>query len=252
MNCLLLSAQNDEKLFIKGYTINTENLDVVQLANIRNIKSNERWISNRNGFFNISVHPNDTIKISAIGFQNMFIAVQNILPKNHVDTIIVLMKSISYQLKDVTIKSNFRRDSIARIVSKLLLHDSLLNNYNRIYLRPKGKIYLSKNPLYPGIIYEGPLTDLYNKFSKEGKDNISFEAFVKYCSMQQKVDDKYNKELIKSLTNIDDLELDEFILFCNLNRNFIYSANQYDLYTAIKKCGDEFNAKHLRDRMKLR
>jgi hypothetical protein len=233
-----LSAQNDEIISLKGYTLNAEHLEVVQLANISNIRTKERWISNRNGFFKISVHQNDTIKITAIGYQNIFIPIKNILTKNLNDTIIILMTPISYQLKDVdVIRSNSKRDSIARVVAKLLLHDSLMNNYDRIYLRPKGKIYIGI-----GIIYEGLIQDLYNKFSKAGKDNISFEAFVKYVMMQQKVDEKYNRELVKQLTNINDSEVDEFIIFCNLNRNFIVSAREYDLYEAIKKCGESFKS----------
>ena len=242
--CLHLSAQNNEKISVNGFTLNTEHLEIVQLASITNIKSNEHWISNRNGCFKISVRQNDTIKITAIGYQTLFIPIKNILLQNIHDSIIILLKPIAYQLKDVNIiSSNFIRDSIARVVAKLLLHDSLLNNYDRIYFRPKGRILY--NPYYPAIIYEGPITDLYNKFSKEGKENISFETFVKYCSMQQKVDKKYNRELVKKITNIDDSNVNEFILFCNLSRSYIYSANEYDLYEAIKKCGDTYKADHL-------
>ena len=240
--CLHLSAQNNEKISVNGFTLNTEHLEIVQLASITNIKSNEHWISNRNGCFKISVRQNDTIKITAIGYQTLFIPIKNILLQNIHDSIIILLKPIAYQLKDVNIiSSNFRRDSIARVVAKLLLHDSLLNNYDRIYLRPKGKIYFSN-----GLIYEGMIQDLYNKFSKEGKENISFETFVKYCSMQQKVDEKYNRELVKRLTNIDNSEVDGLMHFCNLSRNFIYSAKEYDLYEAIKKCGNKYKEQQLK------
>ena len=247
--CLQLFAQSDDKISLKGFTLSSEHLEEVQLASITNIKSNEHWISNRNGYFKISVHQNDTLKITAIGYQTVFIPIKNILPQNIHDSIIILLKPVSYQLKDVNvIRSNYKRDSIARVVAKLLSHDSLMNNYNRIYKLPKGKIYSHPDTLtlIPTLVYERVISDLYNKFSKEGKENISFEAFVKYCSMQQKVDEKYNKELVKRLTRIDASEVDDFMIFCNLSRSFIYSAKEYDLYEAIKKCSDKYKEQQLK------
>lgn len=250
---ILSKAQSGDQVFLKGYTLNSEHLEIIQLASISTIPNSTKSISNRNGFFRITVHPNDTLKITAIGYQTAVIPVQQIMSTNSTDTIIVLMTAIAYQLNDLDIlPSNHHRDSIARIVAKLLVHDSLLNNYDRIYKRPKGKIYVNPNPLYPGIIYQGPITDLYNKFSKEGKDNISFEAFVKYSLRQMKYDERYNSEIVKRITQVNDFDVDELMQTCKLSREFVLIATDYELFEAIKKCGDIFKAEQQAKKLRLR
>ncbi len=237
---LLAVCQNEKTYIITGFTLNIENLTPVQLANIATTSSNKKFISNRNGSFKIDVRKDDSIKISAIGFSTVILSANKFIDKNLNDSLIILLTPQTYQLKDVVVKSNLIRDSIARLVALILMHDTLLNNYDRIYNRPKGEITFNKNYTQPGIIYIGPITDLYNKFSKEGKDDISFEEFVKYALQQKKVDDRYNKKLVKKITHIDDNQLEELMMYCKLEREFIINASDYDLIDTIKKCGENF------------
>ncbi|MFI5222434.1 MAG: hypothetical protein ACHQK8_08920 [Bacteroidia bacterium] len=245
-------AQNEERVNINGYTLNSEQLQAIPLTNISTRVGKERFISNRKGFFHMRVHPKDTLHFSAIGFAELYIPVQNLLHENQNDTLIILMTSVSYQLKEVKIVPNRERDSIARIVAKLLMHDSLLNNYDRVYKRPRGKLLVSPYLFAPGIIYEGPITELYNRFSKEGKDYVRFEEFVKYAKRQQIYDEKYNKEMVKKVTDIDDSDLDEFMMFCKPDKDFVINSNEYDLNEFVKKCAANFKEEQKKERTRLR
>jgi hypothetical protein len=81
-----------------------------------------------------------------------------------------------------------------------------------------------------------PLTAMYQQFSKEGKDAVRFEEFMAYMEKQKQVDRRYNRNLVKRVTNLPDMQLDEFIGFCKLDKDLIIYASDYELISLIKDC----------------
>jgi aspartate/methionine/tyrosine aminotransferase len=79
-----------------------------------------------------------------------------------------------------------------------------------------------------------------------------FEEFLQYAEKQKAVDRRYNKKVVKKVTNLPDEDLDAFMLFCRPDKDFVINAPDYDLYEAIKKCADDFNGKKMRERKRLR
>jgi broad-specificity NMP kinase len=97
-----------------------------------------------------------------------------------------------------------------------------------------------------------PLTAMYEAWSKEGEDMRKFEDFLHYAEQQKAIDKRYNKKIVKQITDIDEEDLDEFIMFCKMDRMFILTAQEYDLAEEIKKCGDKFKEKKIKENTKLR
>ena len=224
---------------VTGLLISDENAKPVQLANIINRSSAKRSLSSRQGIFRINVSPNDSIFFTSVGFDTLRLRGDELL-NQEADTVMLLMHYGSYRLKDVTIVySNRKRDSIARVVAQIFKYDTLLNNNDRIIHRPRG------GPNTNGTMgYTGAITELYYKFSKEGKDMVHFEEFVKYYREVQQADERYNKTIIQQMTNLPEYMLDDYILFCKMNRQFIIQASDYDLVRAIKDCEKNFRAKN--------
>lgn len=225
-------AQAPEKTLLIGYVISDANADIIQLASI-STKSGQKVVSNRQGLFRLNVFPTDTIYFSAIGFESLTVIAGTIFPANKGDTIKLMMHSTSYRLEDVTfVYGNKRRDSIARAAAEFLKTDPLMNNNDRILKRPRGS----------GL--SGPITEMYYQFSKAGKDMVKFEEFVRYYEAQKEVDKKYNKQVIKRATGLDDFYLDDFIQYCKMPRDFILQSNDYDLIKAIQDCGNRYKVEN--------
>lgn len=230
---LASGAQTDEpkEYKITGRTISSEGNEVVQLASIINLSSSKRAISNRQGYFKMLFLPDDTIFISAIGYQSMTVICRNIDLQKLTDTITVVMKAINVTLKEVNIvSSNPKRDSIARAAAEFLKNDPLMNNYDRILNRQRG-----------GLM--SPLTAMYQQFSKEGRDAVRFEEFLAYAERQKQADRRYNRDFVKRVTKLDDKYLDEFMLFCRLDKEFIIGSSEYELIQTTQKCEREFKVK---------
>ena len=229
-----------DKTLVAGFMLDETSFEPVPLANISIHPVGTKYISNRKGLFKIFISGTDSVYISAIGFKSKNFAASEIIPKNIDDTIRIYLRPIVYKLKDVNVVyTNRKRDSIARLVAEILKNDPLLNNYDRVINRPKGTI-------------RNPLTAMYEAWSKEGEDMRKFEDFLQYAEQQRAIDKRYNKKIIKNITDIDEEDLDEFIMFCKMDRIFILTAQEYDLVEAIKKCGENFNIQKSREKTKLK
>ncbi|MFI5222435.1 MAG: hypothetical protein ACHQK8_08925, partial [Bacteroidia bacterium] len=222
-----------------GYTIDESSFAPVPLANIHVNTDGARYVSNRTGLFRILISSNDTIFITAIGYREKIILAKNILPQNGDDTVRTYLRPIVYKLREVNVESNHKRDSIARLAAEILKTDPLLNNYDRVIKRDKG-----------GMM--SPLTAMYEAWSKEGQDMAHFEEFLRYAEQQKEIDKRYNRAVVKKVTEIEDEDLDDFMMFCKIKRTLILNAPDYDLYEAIRKCGNEFKENKSRERTRLR
>ena len=229
-----------DKIVLTGYFLDETSFEPIPLANIRVQPSGTKYISNRKGLFRIRISRNDSVYISAIGFKTKNFDANDIIPQIIDDTIRIYLRPLVYKLKEVNVVySNRKRDSIARLVAEILKTDPLLNNYDRVINRPKG-----------GVM--SPLTAMYESWSKEGQDMRKFEDFLHYAEQQKAIDKRYNKKIVHQITDIDDEDLDDFIMYAKIDRMFILTAQEYDLVEEIKKWGDKFKAKKLRENTKLR
>jgi hypothetical protein len=64
--------------------------------------------------------------------------------------------------------------------------------------------------------------------------------FMRHAEMLKQVDRRYNKKTIKRATSLNEEYLDDYILFCKLDRTFILSSSDYDLILAMRQCADRF------------
>lgn len=223
-----LTGLRAQQVLVKGFVMSIDSSRIVPLANILNKTSGQRFIGNRNGLFKAGLTPSDSIQITAIGYETLYFIAKDIIPEKPEDTIQLFMRPTAYLLKDITIVySNRRQDSIAQLAAEFLKNDPLMNNYDRVVKANEG-----------GMM--SPLTALYMEYSKEGLDRKRFMEFVRHAEMLKQVDRRYNKKTIKRATGLDDEYLDDYILFCKLDRSFILSSSDYDLILAMRQCADRF------------
>lgn len=232
---VLLQSLQAQQRVVTGLIISDENAQPVQLAGIRNLRTLKKSLSNRQGIFHIHVSPADSFVFTSIGFDPLTLSGKELLDAD-ADTVLLLMHAGTYRLKDATIVySNRKRDSIARVVAQVMKTDSLMNNNRRILNRPRGR-----EGSDVGMGYTGFITELYYQFSKEGKDMVRFEEFVKYYREVQQADIRYNKTTIQQITGLPENVLDDFILFCKIPRSFILESDDYTFIKAVKDCESRF------------
>lgn len=224
------TVKGQELQTLTGRTLSVGDAEIVQLVSILNVNTGKKYISNRQGYFKLFYQPNDTILFTAIGYDNLRLVTLSADKSMADDTILILLKSKVVKLKEFrVVSSNPKRDSIARAAAEFLKTDPLMNNYDRVLNRERGSIM-------------SPLTALYQQFSSEGKNAVRFEEFMAYMEKQKRVDRKYNRNMVKRATNLPEIQLEEFMGFCMLDKDFVIEASEYDLIKAIQNCLPSFNA----------
>lgn len=96
-----------------------------------------------------------------------------------------------------------------------------------------------RNYAYPcgGIIMPGPISLLYNQFSKEAKAKQLYGELM----TKEKAEKRYNKTVVARVTGLkkeDDIK--KFMDFCAMQIKFILESSDYQLYAAILDCYNEF------------
>ncbi|MCK5029756.1 MAG: hypothetical protein KAR57_08975, partial [Bacteroidales bacterium] len=71
-------------------------------------------------------------------------------------------------------------------------------------------------------------------FSKEAKDIRKYLDLEKESKIEDKVWEKYNENIVSSITGLSIQESKEFIEFCNFQDKYILSITDYNLHSEIK------------------
>jgi len=212
----------------------------VSYAHIIENKRNEGWVSDYYGKFMASVYPGDTIEVSAISFHKSLVFVPHTITDSEYKLDVIMIQD-TIQLRELVVHpwpatlSQLKRDFMKVEI------DDPADDINLYLPSMKDIAAMMRTPGVPGQIglYSGPgpLSILYDQFSKEGRSKRLYAELVK----KDKADRRYNEGLITRITGLkaeDDIK--KFMEFCALQVKFILESTDYELYAAILNCYDEF------------
>lgn len=105
---------------------------------------------------------------------------------------------------------------------------------------PGIKNYNRNESGLPTLTLQGPVTALYNALSKEGKEKRRVEAFKQENAKTKIIVGKYNIEVVKQVTQLNDDGARRFMEWCRFEDDFILRSTEYEMAVAMLKCLDEF------------
>lgn len=222
-----------DRFFIKGFVLDAETSKPLPLANIQNKNSGNKYISNRFGAFGIWVDINDTLLFSVLGYKMTSLIVKPY--KNIADSAPVKVKlnAAFIKLRDVNVTANKRRqDSLARLAAEKLKTDPLLNNYNSTY-----SIYNSAF---------GPFSSFLASGNKKIQEYEKLISLLELYRQRQRVEKRYNVELVMRSTDLKESEALELMRYCNLPDYFIMNSSDYDIILTIRNCYANFKGRRNR------
>lgn len=220
---------------IKGVIIDNSNGIKIPFANIFN-ESERTWVhAQENGTFSIWADKRDTLVVSAIGYYSELILLAHTLLQ---DSIMVKLESRTYEIGEAIIRvpkkySLFKQDVLNLDLPKTKL-DSVSEaltitskqvvkqaEYDRmvdeVFAREKGTLFVlgasikSKN--------EKDKKKLQKRKSKEIEQNL--------------INLKYNRDIIKKHTDLEENQILLFMQFCNFSNEFLLELSEYEIAEAI-------------------
>jgi len=203
-------------------------------AHIINITSNIGTLTNKEGKFVIQVKPEDTIRISSVGFKPKLLYIPYSYDSNLHELITLSMDTIAL--------------SVATIYPFPATLEALKKEFLTVEIEeesPAIELHLDKAGISPepqvGVVISGPFSALYNAFSRHAKIQKKYQSLVYKEQLRIKSTKIYNADLVRKITGLtNEEETKKFMEFCELEPEFILNSNEYDLYCAIYDCYVEF------------
>lgn len=248
----LRAQESNSVVSVEGY-ISTADGQYIENVHVVDITAKNGTTSNWQGQFRLSVHSGDTLRITCVGyFPNVYLV--PLVRTSPVIPLHVVMLVDTLQVSGATIYpwpadvKSLKKAIIAMDNQMPKAPDLRLNDfhYNAAIAPPRSPNTNLPGMSNPGLTYTipGPITALYNAFSKSAKSQQKYELLVNTDNRKVIAAKRYNADVVERITHFkSDKEIQDFMLFCNLQLNFILSSTEYELYNAIHNCLLAYNSR---------
>lgn len=81
---------------------------------------------------------------------------------------------------------------------------------------------------------------MWEWWSREGKEKRKLKEILKQDAIREKVDKRFESELIWELTGLYGEELERLKKYCNLPPGYVITANEYDFLLTLKTCYNNY------------
>lgn len=234
--CFNLSAQEQQKLIkITGRVIAVKDTSGISYANVLNLSYPSGTISDQVGNFTIVCRYGDTLQFSCLGYDHSYLNTKNLDATNIEHNVRIRLMSKIYQLPTVTIFPFSTRAGLKRAFLAMKLPEK---DIMEMAVAKRLKVSRYDVGAFPssGLTLPGPVSLLYDLFSKEGKNRRKFEKILQQESIDKLIDRRYNADIVARIIGNDDPNLvKDFMKYCHFSIGYISLVNDYDLYLNIKQ-----------------
>ncbi len=175
-------------------------------------------VSDQYGNFRITAGINDSISFSAIGYEKSVIVLTDSI--YHYNYFIKLEPKV-YELEETTVKPLQLNLSP---ISKFEIPIKLLPNQGGVNI-PTGI---------------SPVSFFYNRFSKEAKQKKYYTSVTEGTADHVVVGEKFNGEIVSTITGLKDDELIAFMAWCGFTQEFLRGVSPETIKREIRRKYKEY------------
>ena len=250
-----------QELRLSGQVVDLDSLQPLPSVHIFRQSDSLGTISSENGYFSITLDPNDSLIFSTVNYERKVLAVPDSLRRGR-PYLQVFLKARTILLKEVVVNAYLNPAAVNQYLENLdrLKQGNNKSEPERYQPATKGRqgverehtvgLGTSSNP-NGGAALEGALTGLANLFNKRAKQQKKIKALLeadKLADAAKAYDDfiksKFNVEVIQEATGLEGATLNRFVAYCKLSDTFVYQATEYELIVAILNKLDRFQGKY--------
>lgn len=225
----------DSTIQLSGNIVDHQD-DPLSFATVTNLTTQNGVISNEEGFFYLTFQREDTIRISSVGYEPAVLYFGDTAQANNYD-LQIRMSDKTYELESVTVFAFKDAESFKRAVLSLkdLPDESskivIPGSYDGPRQEPKS------TPL-------NPISYVFDRFSRRAKYERQARQAQQDYEYRKHLARKYNRDMVGEVTGLTDKALDEFMIFCRFEEDFIERSSQYDLILAINQCYTDYSGQN--------
>ena len=198
------------------------------------------------GKFMVEINPADTLIFSAVGFDKYFFSLKQDDIRPYYEVVIELDFK-TYELEPVKVTAykdveQFKKEILdLNIPSRKKELTLSIPRNARVYDDPVLNNRLLDDRMNGGLAISGPIAALYNAFSKQGRQMRKLEVYRKEASERRLIASKYNIDMVKRVTSLNEEGALRFMEWCKFEDEFLLTSTEYDITVAMLKCLDDFS-----------
>jgi len=232
--CSTAHAQDAEQyaeVNIIGIIYDAQTSERVPFAHIIDVKRFKGTSANDRGNFSFTCHLDDSIKFTAIGYEDFFLLIGDSLRSDAFLSIHLIPKT--YLLESLDFYAN---DPMKGFYLKDIERDTIRMGSKGM----PGTAYWNGTPT-GGTGYISAFANLFNRHHKqekklgkilEAEERIQLQKAVEENRIRT-VDAKYNQELVNRITDLHGIELEKFIKQYKPSDQFILRSTDYEIVLQI-------------------
>lgn len=205
-------------------------------ASIYNMNTKKFAFSDKDGHFTINLSLNDTLIISKSIYRQLVVVVNKNIFYGMEDFFMYYKATMLKEVRIIAINPSyegFKKDIVGLTLPEYYqrLEELKLNEFqkaNATY-KPNGNI-LSLG----GSMTVSPISFLYDKYSHKSKMNRLYQEMVSYEEEVDRIQNKYNRDIVSTLTGLKGEELLDFMMYCRFSYYDLVRMSDEEIRSKIK------------------
>lgn len=237
----MISAQAYSQTKVYEVRGSLRNIDgrPVQFAHVVNVNKSAACISDTAGRFRMLMVANDTIRISCLGYEATGFTLRNITIDEETESIefgSITLVPKTYELETINVYAerwkSFLYDYQSVDVKDDPAYMKSIERWRENLIDVKELKMISQSARGVGFSMN------FDRKKQKAKQKI--EEFKRQDALNAEAAEKYNPKVISEITGMTIEESEKFMWHIKLDRDFIISRNDYDLYLIIKELYKEY------------
>lgn len=217
--------------------MNKKDSTAIPNVHIINQESARATTSGPEGEFRMVVNSGDSIRFQAVGFITQVIAAGPAPPANE-EILIISMEEKIYELPSVDI---FPYKSFSEFKYAFLNFKDPEPEFKMELPEVVPEPDLDKMPPGFGVVIPGPITFLYDRFSRRGKAQRNYLEVLRQEDLASRAARVVNPRVIERLTGLKERgEINAFLIYCGITDEYVVSTREAEVYARIIACYEEY------------
>ncbi len=232
--------------YVSGKVIDEQTQRPIPYALVVNVKKGNATQTDTAGRFLIAMTKNDSLRLSCLGHKTVYWSLAGKKPKHKhfevtiymtrrvyqlpaVDVFAVRWKTFVYQIEHAQVEKDKTQEQIQGWINKAISKEDL----QALTVASRGV----------GFVFGGK--------TKYEKQLEQIKKIERYAQMEKRIHQKFNPQIVSTITGLKGKELEKFMDYLNFDRDFILQTPQYDLVIIIKQIYDEYKKGNLNGKERI-
>lgn len=205
-------------------------------ASVYNMNTKKFAFTDKDGKFVINLTKNDTLVISKSIYRQLVVCINDKMMLGMEDFFLYYKATMLKEVRIIAINPDyegFKKDIVTMDLPEYYkrVEETKLTEFqkaNATY-QPTGNL-LSLG----GQMLTSPITFLYDKYSRKSKMNRLYNEMVANEEETERIQDKYNRDIVSKLTGLEGEELVNFMMYCRFGYYDLVRMSDEEIRSKIK------------------